>query len=211
MSKRPLITNHEILITKSDSRKVSPAAKLLCSNLNVSLATGINILARLLPAPTDISPWTRPDQRIWPVYYDSSSQMLCQMVQTPQHETATPGTANTSWQYYPAGIATRRFIAVSKDAASFQDSRPPPDAVPVTVPLKHLPTPVFRHCRPRLGMTRYEIRKLQRSPTTWQLYRCRNRTSLLMQRRSNAPILPCTNYCNKGTLTYLLQAMAVKG
>jgi hypothetical protein len=23
-------------------------------------------------------------------------------------------------------------------------------------------------------------------------------------------ILPCTNYCNKGTLTYLLQAMAVK-
>jgi hypothetical protein len=121
-----------------------------------------------------LGPWTRPDQRIWPVYYDSSSQMLCQMVQTPQHETATPGTANTSWQYYPAGIAsTRRFIAVSKDAASFQDSRPPPDAVPVTV-LKHLPYSgvPFRHCRPRLGMTRYEIRKLQRSPTTWQLYRC---------------------------------------
>jgi hypothetical protein len=126
------------------------------------------------PAPTDIRPVDKADQRIWPVYYDSSSQMLCQMVQTPQHETATPGTANTSWQYYPAGIAsTRRFIAVSKDAASFQDSRPPPDAVPVTV-LKHLPYSgvPFRHCRPRLGMTRYEIRKLQRSPTTWQLYRC---------------------------------------
>jgi hypothetical protein len=90
-----------------------------------------------------LGPWTRPDQRIWPVYYDSSSQMLCQMVQTPQHETATPGTANTSWQYYPAGIAsTRRFIAVSKDAASFQDSRPPPDAVPVTV----LETPTLLRC-----------------------------------------------------------------
>ncbi len=91
-----------------------------------------------------LGPCTRPDQRIWPVYYDSSSQMLCQMVQTPQHETATPGTANTSWQYYPAGIAsTRRFIAVSKDAASFQDSRPPPDAVPVTVLLE---TPTLLRC-----------------------------------------------------------------
>jgi hypothetical protein len=112
-----------------------------------------------------LGPWTRPDQRIWPVYY-LSSQMLCQMVQTPQHETATPGTANTSWQYYPAGIAsTRRFIAVSKDAASFQDSRLRLTLFRSRFSLKHLPYSgvPFRHCRPRLGMTRYEIRKLQRS------------------------------------------------
>jgi hypothetical protein len=42
------------------------------------------------PAPTTLGPWTRPDQRIWPVYYDSSSQMLCQMVQTPQHRSNAP-------------------------------------------------------------------------------------------------------------------------
>jgi hypothetical protein len=157
-------------------------------------------------------PWTWTTNRIWPVYYDSSSQMLCQMVQTPQHETATPGTANTSWQVLPSRDRVHTTIHSNRrDAASFQDSRPPPDAVPVTVLLE---TPTLLRCSipslPRTGHDAIRIRKLQRSPTTWQLYRCGNRTSLLMQRRSNA-ILPCTNYCNKGTLTYLLQAMAVKG
>jgi hypothetical protein len=96
-----------------------------------------------------LGPWTRPDQRIWPVYYDSSSQMLCQMVQTPQHlqrpVLLTPLGSTTQ-----QGSRPRRF-AVSKDA-SFQDSRPPPDAVPVTS-LKHLPYSgvPFRHCRPRLA------------------------------------------------------------
>jgi hypothetical protein len=34
---------------------------------------------------------------------------------------------------------------------------------------------------------------------------------LLADATESMLILPCTNYCNKGTLTYLLQAMAVKG
>jgi hypothetical protein len=82
-----------------------------------------------------LGPWTRPDLRKWPTYYDSSSQMLCQIVS--QTNTATLGTSSTSWTYHPAAIeSTRRFIAVSKSDASFQDSRPPPDAVPVTVLLE---------------------------------------------------------------------------
>jgi hypothetical protein len=50
-----------------------------------------------------------PDLRNWPAYYDSSSQMLGQIV--PPHATATLGTSSTSWTYHPAGIeCTRRFI-----------------------------------------------------------------------------------------------------
>jgi hypothetical protein len=92
--------------------------------------------------PQTLGPWTRPDLRNWPAYYDSSSQMLCQMV--PPHATATLGTSSTSWAYHPAGIeCTRRFVAISKNAASFQDSRPTPDAVPVTVLLD---TPTLLRC-----------------------------------------------------------------
>jgi hypothetical protein len=54
------------------------------------------------PAPTDIRPVDKARPTILAVYYDSSSQMLCQMVQTPRHG-AAPGTANTSWQYYQQG------------------------------------------------------------------------------------------------------------
>jgi hypothetical protein len=57
-------------------------------------------------------------------------------------------------------------------------------------------------------MTRYEIRKLQRSPTTGN-FTAVNRTSLLMQRRSTDSSL--YELLQQGTLTYLLQAMAVKG
>jgi hypothetical protein len=79
-----------------------------------------------------LGPWVRPVLRNWPAYYDSSSQMLYQMI--PPHATATLGTSSTSWPYHPAGIeCTRRFVAVSKNVASFQDSRPPPNAVPATV------------------------------------------------------------------------------
>jgi hypothetical protein len=89
-----------------------------------------------------LGPWTRPDLHNWPAYNDSSSQMLCQMV--PQHAIATLGTSSTSWTYHPVGIeCTRRFVAVSKNAASFQDSRPPSDAVPVTVLLD---TPTLLRC-----------------------------------------------------------------
>mgnify|MGYP000512119673 CR=1 FL=1 len=64
--------------------------------------------------------------------------MLCQIV--PQHATAILGASSTSWKYHAAGIAsTRRFLAVMKDNASFQDSPPPLDAVPVTV-LRETPT-----------------------------------------------------------------------
>jgi hypothetical protein len=124
-----------------------------------------------------LGPWT--DQRIWPVYYDSSSQMLCQMVQTPQHETATPGTANCLGR-----VPGRATIHRYRDAAW----KIPPDAVPVTVLLE---TPTLLRCsipsyRRRLGGrdTRSESCNVPRH--TWQLYRCGNRTSLLMQRRSNA-------------------------
>jgi hypothetical protein len=57
-------------------------------------------------------------------------------------------------------------------------------------------------------MTRYEIRKLQRSPAALPLW---EQDLLADATEVECPILPCTNYCNKGTLTYLLQAMAVKG
>jgi hypothetical protein len=63
--------------------------------------------------------------------------LVCQMV---AQQAAVPlGTPVTSWQYHPAGIvSTRRFIAVSTSAVFFQDSRPPPNAVPVTVLLEAL-------------------------------------------------------------------------
>jgi hypothetical protein len=82
------------------------------------------------------------DIRIWPAYYDLSSQMLCQKV--TQQAIVSHSTTATSWQYYPAGIeSTRRFIAVSTSAAAFQDSRPPPDTIPVTVVLE---TPTLLRC-----------------------------------------------------------------
>jgi hypothetical protein len=93
------------------------------------------------PAPTDISPWTRPDQRIWPVYY-LSSQMLCQMVQTPQHELQRPVLLTPLGSTTQQGSRPRRFIAVSKDAALSRFT-PPPDAVPVTVLLE---TPTLLRC-----------------------------------------------------------------
>ncbi len=61
-----------------------------------------------------------------------------------QQATEPIGTTATSWQYYPALIdCSRRFIIVSTSAESFQDSRPPPDAVPVTVLLE---TPTLLLC-----------------------------------------------------------------
>jgi hypothetical protein len=49
-----------------------------------------------------LGPWTRPGLRNWPTYYDSSSQMLCQIVS--QTNTATLGTFSTFWTYHPAAI-----------------------------------------------------------------------------------------------------------
>jgi hypothetical protein len=60
-------------------------------------------------------PWDRGQDRPrkWPAYYDSTSQMLCQIV--PQTATATIGTPNNNWKYHTAGIVTaRRFITVPK-------------------------------------------------------------------------------------------------
>ena len=58
-------------------------------------------------------------------YYDSSSKKLCQMV--PQQVTAMLATSSTYWTYHPTGIeSTRRFIAVSNNAASIQDLQRPP-------------------------------------------------------------------------------------
>jgi hypothetical protein len=160
------------------------------------------------PARQTLGPWTRPDQRIWPVYYESS-QMLCQMVQTPQHETATPGT-NTSWQYYPAGIVHTTIHSRYRKMPLFKIH-----ALRLTLFRSRFSWPTLLRCSipslpPETGhdAIRSEscnVRRLRGNFTAG------NRTSLLMQRRSNALILPCTNYCNKGTLTYLLQAMAVKG
>jgi hypothetical protein len=78
-----------------------------------------------------LGPWTRPDLRIWPAYYDSSTQMLCLMVSPPA---STPPNTDASWHYYPAEIEyTRRFLTVSTRYDYFQDSRPPIDAAPITV------------------------------------------------------------------------------
>jgi hypothetical protein len=58
--------------------------------------------------------------------------MLCQIA--PQHATAIFGTSSTSWTYHATGVESiRQFLAVTKKAASFQDSPPSFDAVPVTV------------------------------------------------------------------------------
>jgi hypothetical protein len=129
----------------------------------------------------------------------------------PPHATATLGTSSTSWTYYPAGIeCTRRFIVVSKNAASFQDSRPPPDAVRVTVLLE---APTLLRCsippmplEPAHDALRAPINAtFADSGATLPLW---DGTSLLTQRRSTALILPCTNYCNRRTSTYLSQATA---
>jgi hypothetical protein len=74
-----------------------------------------------------------PDPR--PAHYDSSSQMLYQMM--PQQATKSLGTSGNSWQYHPAWIEiTRQFLAASTSSASSQDPRPPPTSVPVTVLLE---------------------------------------------------------------------------
>jgi hypothetical protein len=91
-----------------------------------------------------LGPWIRADLRKWPTYYDPSLQMLCQIVPTTNN--ATFGTSSTSWTYHPAAIeSTRQFMAVLGSGASFQDSRsrPPPDAVPVTVLFE---TPTLLRC-----------------------------------------------------------------
>jgi hypothetical protein len=155
-----------------------------------------------------LGPWTRPDLRNWPAYYDSSSQMRYQMV--PPHPNATLGTSSTSWTYHPAGIeCTRRFVAVSKNAASFQDSRPPSDAVPVTVLLD---TPTLLRCsippmplEPAHDAVRAPINATFADyVATLSLWE----RDLLAQRRRTALILPCANYCNRRTSTYLSQATA---
>jgi hypothetical protein len=120
------------------------------------------------------------------------------MVQTP-HETATPGAANTSWQYYPA--RPRRFIAYRKRLFS---RFTPPDAVPVTVLLE---TPT-RCSIPSLRTGHDAIRD-----QSCNVPRLRGSFTAVGTGPADATvelILPCTDYCNKGTLTYLLQ-VAVKG
>jgi hypothetical protein len=52
--------------------------------------------------------------------------------------TALPGTATTRQYQTFAITCTRRFLAVSTRNEPFQDSRPPLDAVPITVPRKTL-------------------------------------------------------------------------
>jgi hypothetical protein len=65
--------------------------------------------------------------------------MLCQRVPTPAN--APPGTAAT-WNYHTAPTtATRRFLAVSTSSATFQDSHPGIDAVPITI-LRETPTQI---------------------------------------------------------------------
>jgi hypothetical protein len=60
-----------------------------------------------------------------------------------QQATETLATTAISWQYYTAEIeCSRRFIGVST-RAEFQDSLPPPDAVPIPVLLKK---PAFLRC-----------------------------------------------------------------
>jgi hypothetical protein len=77
-----------------------------------------------------------------------------------------------------SGIAsTRRFIAVTKNATFFQDSRPPSDATPVTVLLETptlLRSPLYavRGCA---DVT--HLRFVSRSITISQLYRSGRRTS----------------------------------
>jgi hypothetical protein len=44
----------------------------------------------------------RPDLRKWPAYYDSTSQMLCQLV--PLGATTTLDTSSTKWKYHTAGL-----------------------------------------------------------------------------------------------------------
>jgi hypothetical protein len=87
----------------------------------------------------------------------------------PLGATTTLDTSSTKWKY--CGTSTRRFIAVTKNATSFQDSRPPSDATPVTVLLE---TPTLLRCsvppcRPRLCTSYHldscHVRSLYRSFT----------------------------------------------
>jgi hypothetical protein len=77
-------------------------------------------------------------------------------------------------RYYPAGIAsTRRFIAIEETLPLFKIHALRLTLFRSRFSLKHLPYSgvPFRHCR-RDWHDAIRIRKLQRSPTTWQLYRC---------------------------------------
>ena len=57
--------------------------------------------------------------------------MICQLVATTAD--AHPGT-NGSWHCHPSEpTQTRRFLAIPKSNGIFQDSRPEPDAIPVTI------------------------------------------------------------------------------
>jgi hypothetical protein len=61
---------------------------------DVCTADGLTTDPGLEAKPPKV-PWTRPDLRNWPAYYDSSSQMICQMV--PPHATVMLATSSTSW------------------------------------------------------------------------------------------------------------------
>jgi hypothetical protein len=146
--------------------------------------------------------WTRPDLRIWPAYYDSSTQMLCLMVSPPA--SASPN-IEASWHYHPAEIEyTRRFLAVSIRYDYFQDSRPPIDAAPITVLFD---TPTLLRCSLPPGL-REPVPDTIRPPicatftdyiTTLPQW---EGISLPKQRRTHFLTPHSTNYCNRGPSTY---------
>ena len=78
----------------------------------------------------ELGQWTLPQIRIWPAYYEPSSQLICQQGQALDGKTIS---LNQTWQYHsPAATQTRRFLAIPKNNI-FQDSRPASDAIPVTI------------------------------------------------------------------------------
>jgi hypothetical protein len=134
----------------ADGHGVDRGCQSQCHYTEYDRATSPTIVGRMLtilphhmytrfadhPVATPIlDPRTRTDLRAWSAYYDPSSQLICQMLSPSA--TAPPGSA-TSW-YYGEITHKRRFCAVSTRNKPFQDSRPPPDALPITV-LRETPT-----------------------------------------------------------------------
>jgi hypothetical protein len=99
-----------------------------------------------------------------------------------------------------SGDCVNSAIAVTKNATSFQDSRPPSDATPVTVLLETPTLPVLRSAAAE-AVQRHHLRFVSRSITISQLYRSGRRTSSFTIQSSTVLIFPYTSYFNKRTLT----------
>jgi hypothetical protein len=148
------------------------------------------------PRSPDLAPVLRSDLRIWPTYYDTESQTICQMIIPPATE---PPTNDATWQYHTAErTQTRHSLVVSTSNKPIQDSQPGPDAIAVTV-IRETANRIRCSLPPMPEEPASEIASEQVYVTFANYvtnYRSGNRISSTKQNNTTTP-LHCINCCSK--------------